>query len=490
MSIRMVMPVTNYNDRGIKVQNLRIEHDTIGDVSVPEKAYYGAQTMRAVLNYPISGLKPSKAFIDAVVTIKKAAAIVNNRLGQLPVKKAKAITQACDEILAGKLSDQFVVDPYQAGAGTSHNMNCNEVIANRSNEILGAPLGSYKYLHPNDDVNMSQSTNDIIPAAIRLIVLMNLPLLQKNLNSLSVVFSEKSEEFKDIIKSGRTHQQDALPVTLGQEFSAYALALSNDLQRINRSSENLLKLGIGGTGVGTGINAHQDYHIQIIKELSALTALSLKSNKNLFEAMQNTSDLLEFSSALRVLAQNLIRIGNDLRLLSSGPRSGFAEIKLPKVQPGSSIMPGKINPSIIEMMTMVSFQIIGFDQANLFAAQAGQLELNVMLPLLAYNLNEQIKLLTNAINIFNIKCVSGIQADRNMCKFWFDRSSGIAAILNRFLGYEKTAFVVKLALEQNISIKEVVLREKYLPEDMVTKIFDVKNLTSPFKNENKGGKQK
>lgn len=472
------------------MENTRKEHDTLGDILVPKKAFYGAQTARAIDNFPISGLKPSPAFIFSVVTIKKAAAIVNNRLGLLPDNKTQAIIKACDEILAGNLLDQFVVDPYQAGAGTSHNMNTNEVIANRANQILGAPLGSYRLLHPNDDVNMSQSTNDIIPTAIRLVVLMTIPGLLKNVTSLSESFSQQAIEFKNIIKSGRTHLQDALPVTLGQEFSAYALALANDQKRIKKSLENLHKIGIGGTGVGTGINAHHDYHLSIVKELKKLTGLPLVSNENLFEAMQNTADLLEFSSTLKILAQTLIRIGNDLRLLSSGPRSGFAELILPKVQPGSSIMPGKVNPSIIEMMTMVSFQVIGYDQAVLFASQAGQLELNVMLPLIAHNLNEEIKLLTNAIDIFNKKCVTNIKADKQMCKFWFDRSSGIAAVLNRYLGYEKTANVVKLALEQNISIKEVVLQQKYLSNDMVEKIFNIDNLTGPFKNSDKGAKQK
>lgn len=460
----------------------RIEHDTLGDIHVPQKAYYGAQTARAIDNFPISGLKPNPDYIRATVIVKKAAAIVNQRLGQLPLNKKEALIKACDEILSGKLSDQFVVDPFQAGAGTSHNMNTNEVIANRANEILGASLGSYRFIHPNDDVNMSQSTNDIIPTIIRLTVLMTTPKLQKNLYSLQISFSKKSEEFAGILKSGRTHIQDALPVTLGQEFSAYALALENDLNRIEKVKQNLLKLGIGGTGVGTGINSHKDYHKQMIDELSRLNGIKLRSNKNLFESMQNTADLLDFSSSLRILAQTIIRIGNDLRLLSSGPRSGLAEIFLPKVQPGSSIMPGKVNPSIIEMMTMVSYHVIGLDQAILLASQAGQLELNVMLPLIAHDLFEQIKLLTNAINIFRTKCIDGIRADREMCKFWFERSSGIAAILNRYLGYEKTAKLVKFALDHNISIKQAALNQKLLPPEKIKEIFRVENLTRPFEN--------
>lgn len=471
------------------MENVRIEYDTLGEVRAPEKAYYGAQTVRAINNFPISGLKPSSAYVFSTVIIKKAAAIVNHRVKLLPAKKMKAIVKTCDEVLAGKFSDQFVVDPYQAGAGTSHNMNVNEVIANRANEIMGAPLGSYRFIHPNDDVNMSQSTNDIIPTAIRLTVLKTIPNLLENLSSLSITFSKKAQEFSDIIKSGRTHMQDALPVTLGREFFAYATALKNDHQRIQKAGSNLLKLGIGGTGVGTGINSHKAYHTEMINELKKLTGLPLKSNEDLFEAMQNTADFLEFSSTLRVLAQTIVRIGNDLRLLSSGPRAGLAEIILPKVQPGSSIMPGKVNPSIIEMTTMVCFQIIGYDQAILLASQSGQLELNVMLPLISHNLSEQIKLLTTAIGIFNKKCVSAIVANKEMCRFWFEKSAGIAAILNRYLGYEKTAQVVNDALKRDISIKQAVLEKKYLPKETVEKIFQVDNLTRPQDAPVEGGKK-
>lgn len=471
------------------MENVRQEHDTLGVVKVPKKAYYGAQTVRAINNFPISGLKPSSAYVFSTVTIKKAAAIVNHRLNLLPGDKMKAIVKACDEILEGELADQFVVDPYQAGAGTSHNMNANEVIANRANEIMGAPLGSYRFIHPNDDVNMSQSTNDIIPVAIRLTVLKTTPALLKNISTLVKTFSQKSREFAGIIKSGRTHLQDALPVTLGAEFSAYARALENDIQRIERAAGNLLRLGIGGTGVGTGINSHKDYHKEMVEELKNLTGFPLKTNDNLFEAMQNTADFLDFSSSLRILSQTLVRIGNDLRLLSFGPRAGLAEIILPKVQPGSSIMPGKVNPSIIEMTTMVCFQVIGYDTAVLLASQAGQLELNVMLPLIAHDLHEQVKLLTNTIEIFNTKCVSGIEANKEMCRFWFERSAGIAAILNRFIGYEKTAEVVNFALKENISIKEAVLKKKYLPPETVENIFKVENLTRPQENIT-GGKEK
>lgn len=461
------------------MDKVRKENDSFGQVTLPFYAYYGAQTQRAINNFPISNLLPDKTYIYATVVIKKAAAVVNQKLNLLEEKKSQAIIQACDEIILGKYLDQFVVDPYQAGAGTSHNMNINEVIANRANEILGAPLGSYKYIHPNDDVNMAQSTNDVIPTAIRILTLKLLPDLFSNVNKLELTFGKKAKDFSKIIKSGRTHLQDALPVTLGQEFNAYAKALNNDLSRIKKASQNLQTLGIGGTAVGTGINSHPQYHKIMIAELSRLTDLSFKTSDNLFELMQNTADFLEVSSCIKILAQNLIRIGNDLRLLSSGPRAGLSEIILPEVQPGSSIMPGKINPSIVEMLTMVCFQVMGFDQALLFASASGQLELNVFLPLIAYNLSQQIKLMTNAINIFNQRCVSGIKVNKEMCQFWFERGSGIAAILNPHLGYDKTAKLVQESLKTDRPLKQLVVEKKLLTKEQVSKIFSSDRITKP-----------
>ncbi|MBI4991095.1 aspartate ammonia-lyase [Candidatus Gottesmanbacteria bacterium] len=461
------------------MKKTRLEKDILGTIKIPINAYYGAQTQRALDNFPISGLKSHQVYISSIAFIKKAAAITNNKLNLLNNRKAEAIITACDEILKGKFCDQFIVDIYQAGAGTSHNMNVNEIIANRANEILGAPLGSYKYIHPNDDVNMSQSTNDVIPTAIRISCLFLLPKLLKSLNDLAESFSKKSKEFSGIIKSGRTHLQDALPVTLGQEFEAYAKAISYDRQRIEKSAKNLLRIGIGGTAVGTGINTHPKYHLLMISELKKLTKLPLKSSGNLFESMQNTADFLDLSGSLCILSQTLIRIGNDLRLLSSGPRTGFAEVTLFAVQPGSSIMPGKVNPGVVEMLTMVCFQVIGFDQAILLASVSGQLELNVWLPLIAYNLLEQIRLLTNAVQVFEDKCVSKITANENMCRFWLERSLGIAAILNPYLGYEKVVQLVKEALNKNISIKELIKEKKFLNPKIMKKIFEIKNLTRP-----------
>lgn len=437
------------------------------------KIYYGAETKKALENFPISGLKPHPVYTSSVVFIKKAAARVNWKLGLLDKQKAQAIIQACDEILDGQFTDQFVVDPYQAGAGTSFHMNVNEVVAHRASEIGNQPI------HPNDDINMSQSTNDVIPTAIRISCFILLPNLLKILKKLRVSFDEKSKQFSPIIKSGRTHLQDALPVTLGQEFAAYATAIKNDEERINQAADNLLKIGIGGTAVGTGINTHPQYHQLMIKELTDLTKLPLRSSDNLFESMQNTADFLHLSSALRILAQTLVRIGNDFRLLTSGPKAGFAEISLPEVQKGSSIMPGKVNPSIVEMLTMVCFQVIGFDQTILQSSIAGQLELNVMLPLIAFNLIEQIRLLTNAVGVFNEKCVRDIIANPKMCQYWFEKSSGIAAILNPYLGYDKTAKLVKMALKLNKPIKDLAIELGYLSKEKAAKIFSVASLTKP-----------
>ena len=452
------------------MKKFRIEKDALGKINVPKDAYYGIETQRAINNFPISGQIPYQEYTFALVLIKKAAAKVNYELKLLDKKLSQTIIAACNEILSGKFSDQFVVDPYQAGAGTSQHMNINEVIANRANEILGAKLGIYRFIDPHDHVNMSQSTNDVIPTAIRLSALKLIPLLISNLKGLINAFSDKEQKFSKLIKTGRTHLQDALPVTLGQEFSGYKTAIINDLNRIDQAKVSLLRIGIGGTAVGTGINTHPRYKAMMIKELSSLTAFHLISPDNLFESMQNTADFLHLSAALRTLAQTLIRIGNDLRLLSSGPSGGIAEIKLPPVQEGSSIMPGKINPSIVEMLTMVCFQVIGLDQTILLSSMSGQLELNIFLPLIAHNILTQIKFLTNAIEVFTKKCVIGIEANDNMCKNWFEKSTGVAAVLNPKLGYRKTAELVKKSLAKGIPIRNLVRNKK---------IFSPSSLTTP-----------
>lgn len=456
---------------------LRTETDSLGNIQLPAHVYYGSHTARSLVNFPISGHISHPTLIKSIVVIKKAAAAVNQSCNLLDRSKSETIIQACNELLSGKFLSQFVVDVYQAGAGTSLNMNVNEVIANRANELLGAKLGTYKFIHPNDHVNMSQSTNDVIPTAIRIAVLTELPALLKTVQDLVKALTQKSKAFAQVIKSGRTHLQDALPLTLGQEFGVYAKAVQKDSKRIIRASQNLYEIGIGGTAVGTGVNSHPKYQKLMVKELRKTTSLALQSSGDLFESMQNAADFLDISSSFRTLSQTLIRIGNDLRLLSSGPKAGFAEITLPAVQPGSSIMPGKVNPSVVEMLTMVCFQVIGYDQAILLSTEAGQLELNVFYPLIGHNILEQIKLLTNAISIFTKKCVSGITVNKEMCEFWLERSSGIAAVLNPYLGYTKTAELVKESLKRNKSLKQLVIVKNLLTQKQINKLFSAEYLT-------------
>lgn len=373
------------NPKGTKM-DYRIEKDSLGELKVPADAYYGVQVQRAVENFPISGIKPHPDWIKATVLVKKAAAIVNNKLNLLDKIKADAIIKACDEILNGKHIDQFVVDVYQAGAGTSHNMNANEVLANRAIEILGGKRGDYSIVSANDDVNMAQSTNDVIPAVIRISAILLIDKFLPVLEELEMSFDRKAKEFDHVIKSGRTHLQDATPIRLGQEFSGYAACIHGHIDRIKLVREDLTYLGIGGTAVGTGVNADPKYREMMVKELSELTGIKFKQAKNYFEAMQSMAGAASLSGALRNLALDITKIANDLRLLSSGPRTGFAEIRLPAVQPGSSIMPGKVNPSILEMVNMVSFQVMGLDTTIAYAVQAGQIELNVMMPVIGFNL--------------------------------------------------------------------------------------------------------
>src|SRR5512133_4172851 len=391
--------------------NDRIERDSLGEVRVPEKALYGAQTQRAVQNFPISGLHPWRAFIWSMALIKRAAAEVNRDLGLLDTRLAGAIIQAASEVMEGRWDDQFVVDPFQAGAGTSHNMNTNEVIANRATQIMGGKNGAY-LVNPNDHVNMAQSTNDTIPTSIRLGALWRLEELLGTVEELAEALSEKAAEFDRIVKSGRTHLQDAVPVRLGQEFGAYAKAVERDIEKIQFAAEGLRRLGIGGTATGTGLNAHPDYHRRMVETLSTLTGLQLYTSDNLFESMQSMQDAVFFSGALRTLAQDLIRIANDFRLLSSGPSTGLDEIRLPAVQPGSSIMPGKVNPVLAEMLDMAMFYVIGNDTTVAMAVQAGQLELNVMMPIIAHNLFEMMQVMIGSVHAFTLRAVKGVTANR------------------------------------------------------------------------------
>ncbi len=440
--------------------NYRTERDSLGEMRVPKNALYAAQTQRAVMNFPISGLRPWRAFIWSMAMIKRSAAEVNYELGLLDVEKARAIMAAADEVIAGKWDDQFVVDPFQAGAGTSHNMNTNEVIANRANQILGFDLETGgKPVHPNDHVNMAQSTNDTIPTSIRLGCLWRLDELLEAAGNLSQALAEKAVEFDDVVKSGRTHLQDAVPVRLGQEFGAYAKAVSRDADRIRRAAEGLRRLGIGGTATGTGLNAHPEYHASMVKTLRKLSGLELYESDNLFESMQSLADAADFSASMRTLAITLTRIANDFRLLSSGPSTGLDEIRLPAVQPGSSIMPGKVNPVLAEMLNQAMYHVQGCDHAVALAAQAGQLELNVMMPMIAHNLFEMMQVMIGAVNAFTEKCVRGVTANREKAESWLAKNAIVVTALNPVIGYASGAKMVKEALASNRTVGEVT-REK------------------------------
>ncbi len=436
----------------------RIERDSLGEVRVPTQALYGAQTQRAVENFPISGLRPWRAFIWSMALIKRAAAEVNRDLGLLDPTLANAISQAATEVMDGKWDDQFVVDPFQAGAGTSHNMNTNEVIANRATQILGGKLGEYR-VNPNDHVNMSQSTNDTIPTAIRLGVLWRLEEMLSAVYCLAGALNQKSAEFDDIIKSGRTHLQDAVPVRLGQEFSGYAKAVERDAERIRRAADGLSRMPIGGTAAGTGLNAHPEYHLRMVARLSDIAGILLCDSDNLFEGMQSQADAVDFSASLRTLAVTLIRIANDFRLLASGPTTGLDELRLPAVQPGSSIMPGKVNPVLAEMLDMAMFHVIGCDTTVALASQAGQLELNVMMPIIAHNLFEMMQIVTGSVTAFTEKCVEGVKANREKAEGWLARNAIVVTALNPLIGYSAGAALVKEAVARNLTIQVVALEK-------------------------------
>src|SRR5687768_14017799 len=437
---------------------IRTEHDSLGDVHVPAEALYGAQTQRATQNFQISGLKPRQAFIWSMATIKRAAAEVNRDLGLLDNARAEAIMQAAQEVIDGKWNDQFVVDPIQAGAGTSHNMNTNEVIANRATQILGGSVGEYR-VHPNDHVNMAQSTNDTIPTAIRLGALWRLDELLGTLQGLVEALNTKAAEFDDIVKSGRTHLQDAVPVRLGQEFGAYARAVERDAERIRQAAEGLRRLGIGGTAVGSGLNAHPEYHARMVKKLSELTRLTLYESDDLFESMQSMADAAHFSASLRTLALTLVRIANDIRLLASGPSTGLDEIRLPAVQPGSSIMPGKVNPVLAEMLDMAMFYVVGLDTTVAMAAQAGQLELNVMMPIIAHSLFEQMQVIIGSVRAFTEYAVTGLTANREKAEGWLAKNAIVITALNPVIGYAQGAALVKEALKKDMAIRDLAIEK-------------------------------
>jgi fumarate hydratase class II len=436
----------------------RLERDSLGELQVPAHVLYGVQTQRAVHNFPISGLRPWRAFIWSMALIKRAAAEVHLDLAMLDEERARAIMQAAEEVMDGKWDDQFVVDPFQAGAGTSHNMNANEVIANRATQLLGGEPGSY-FVNPNDHVNMAQSTNDTIPTAIRLGALWRLGDLLECVRDLVSALKEKAIEFDHITKSGRTHLQDAVPVRLGQEFGAYALAVERDAVRIERAAEGLRRLGIGGTAVGSGLNAHPEYHLRMVARLSQLSGLTLFPSDNLFESMQSQADAADFSASLRTLAITLIRIANDFRLMASGPATGLDELRLPPVQPGSSIMPGKVNPVLAEMLNMAMFHVQGCDLTIALAAQAGQLELNVMMPIIAHNLFESMQVVIGAVSAFTEKCVRGLQANRTKAEGWLEKNAIVVTALNPIIGYAAGAALVKEALNSGRTVRQVAVEQ-------------------------------
>ncbi|MEO8194991.1 MAG: aspartate ammonia-lyase [Gemmatimonadales bacterium] len=458
-------------------ENTRVEKDPLGELPVPADALYGVQTLRAVQNFPISGLRPLPAFVDAVVRIKRAAAITHKETGRLEARLADAIVAAADEVLAGRHREHFVVDPYQAGAGTSHNMNVNEVLANRANEILGGKRGDYKPVHPNDHVNMAQSTNDVIPTAIRLGSLTELPKLETAFEALIDAFEEKGREFDDVIKSGRTHLQDAMPIRLGQEFTAYAGSLRRSLQRVTEAADYLRDLGIGGSAVGTGVNVEPEYPAIMVRELRKSAGVELREGKDRIQLMQSMGDPAAFSSQLRVLALDLSKIASDLRILASGPRTGFDEVRLPAVQPGSSIMPGKVNPSIPEMVNQVCFQIVGNDACVSISAEHGQLELNVMMPVIAHNILFSMRILTSTATILAGKCVKGIEANAEQCAYWVERSAALATALAPQIGYAKAAEISKQSVKENVLIRDLVKREHILPDAEIDEVLDLRKMT-------------
>jgi fumarate hydratase, class II len=454
-----------------------MEKDPLGELAVPSDALYGVQTLRAVQNFPISGLKPLPAFVDSVVRIKRAAAITHKETGRLEARLADAIISAADEILNGQHRDQFVVDPYQAGAGTSHNMNVNEVLANRANELLGGKRGEYKPVHPNDHVNMAQSTNDVIPTAIRLGSVTELPKLESAFSNLIGALEQKGREFDGVMKSGRTHLQDAMPIRLGQEFAAYAGSLRRSLQRVGEAANYLRDLGIGGSAVGTGVNVEPEYPAIMVRELAKSAGVEVREGKDRVQLMQSMADAAAFSAQLKVLALDLSKIASDLRLLASGPRTGLDEIRLPAVQPGSSIMPGKINPSIPEMVNQVCFQVIGNDACVSISAEHGQLELNVMMPVIAHNIFLSMRILTNTANTLADRCIKGIEANAAQCAYWVERSAALATALAPQIGYARAAEISKQSVKENVLIRDLVRREHVLPDAEIDEVLDLRKMT-------------
>ena len=455
----------------------RTEKDPLGPLPVPSDALYGVQTVRAVQNFPISGLRPLWPLMRSQIWIKKAAALTHKETGRLDARSADAIVRAADEALDRKYDAQFIVDPYQAGAGTSLNMNVNEVLANRANEILGGKRGEYKPVHPNDHVNMAQSTNDTIPTNIRLSILAELAGLVDAFEKLRDAFAEKGREFDHIVKAGRTHLQDAMPIRLGQEFTAYAGSISRAIRRAEEAADYLRDLGIGGSAVGTGVTVEKEYPELMNKYLKQITGLDLRVGEDRIQLMQSMGDAAAFSATLRGLAIDLSKIASDLRLMVMGPRTGINEIALPAVQPGSSIMPGKINPSIPEMVNQVCFQVIGCDTTVAIAAEHGQLELNVMMPVIGHNILLSMTILTNAARVLAERTVKGITANEEMCSYWVERSAALATALMPHIGYARAAEISKQSVKEGLLIRDLVKRDKLLPDEQIDDVLDLRKMT-------------
>lgn len=459
----------------------RMEHDSIGALNVPAEAYYGVQSMRAATNFQITHRPLHPVLIDSIVMVKKAAAITNEKSGKLDQQIAQAIIQACDEILDGNLRDQFIVDAIQGGAGTSANMNANEVIANRAIEILGGTKGDYSIVHPNDHVNMSQSTNDVIPTAGKITVLKLLPQTIKELEKLEKAMKEKEAEFDDILKMGRTQLQDAVPMRLGQSFGAFAHVLKRDIKRLKNVMDEMKVLNIGATAIGTAINVDPYYLANISYELSKVAGISLKQADDLIDATQNLDGFVSVSGVLKTCAVDISKISNDLRLMSSGPRTGLSEINLPARQNGSSIMPGKINPVIPEVVSQVAYLIIGHDYTITMAAEAGQLELNAFEPVLFHHLFESIDTLKEAAATLTKHCITGITANKGQCEEYIEKSVGISTALCPYIGYAKSAEIAKKSLKTGISVKELVLEEGLLKEEELKEILKPEKMTQPMR---------
>ena len=459
--------------------NVRMEHDFLGDREVPAEAYYGVQTLRGSENFPITGLPLHPALIRAMGIVKKAAALANRDTGHLEPKIANAMAQAADDVIAGKLNPWFIVDPIQGGAGTSINMNTNEVIANRALEILGLPKGKYEVISPNSHVNMAQSTNDAFPTGIHLATLDLGKKLVAELQLLHEAFAAKEKEFEGLIKMGRTHVQDAVPIRLGQEFGAYRRVIGRDIERIRATGQTLVEVNMGATAVGTGLNADPDYIQAVVKYLADFSGWPIVSAPDLVDATQNTDAYTEVSAALKVCMMNLSKIANDLRLMASGPRCGLGELNLPARQPGSSIMPGKVNPVMAEVVNQVAFQVIGNDTTVCLASEAGQFELNVMEPVLAFNLLQSISIMTNTFRVFRLHCVEGITANGERMKAYVDQSVGVITAINPHVGYETAARIAREANLTGKPVRELILRDQVLTKEQLDAILDPFEMTRP-----------